>query len=196
MSSNRIGPGRQEVPQDGAVQTLASDETSEATGTLRQHISGTGNKVMARIYLKRTLTGFMPADEASLELSRKFKQGEVYRADVVKPRNYNHHKLCFALLNLTYENLPEKYAQSYASFDQFRYAVAEAAGHVESYVSIEGEIKTTPRSISYDSIPDDVEFGQIMAAMMTVCARILSLEAPMLEVEVARYADEHYGRAA
>src|SRR5690242_7535611 len=102
--------------------------------------------VMARIYLKRTLMGFLPADEASLELCRKFKQGEVYRADMVKPRSYQHHKLCFALLNLTYENLPEKYARSYASFDQFRYAVAEEAGHVESYVSLDGEIKTLPRS--------------------------------------------------
>jgi hypothetical protein len=151
---------------------------------------------MARIYLKRTLMGFLPADEASLELCRKFKQGEVYRADVVKPRSYQHHKLCFALLNLTYENLPERFARSYASFDQFRYAVAEEAGHVESYVSLDGEIKTIPQSISYDAIPDDVEFGKVMAAMMTVCARILQVSAPDLEMEVAKYADEHYGAAA
>lgn len=151
---------------------------------------------MARMYLKRTLMGFLPADEESLELCRKFKQGEVYRADVVKPRSYQHHKLCFALLNLTYENLPERFAKSYASFDQFRYAVAEEAGHIECYVSLEGEIKTIPKSISYDAIPDDVEFGKIMSAMMTICARILGMSAPDLEPEVAKYADEHYGRAA
>jgi len=151
---------------------------------------------MARIYLKRTLTGFIPADEPSSELSRKFKQGEVYRADVVKPRSYKHHKLCLALLSLTYENLPEKYAMSYASFDQFRYAVAEESGHVESYVSLQGEVKTLPKSISYDAVPDDVEFGQIMAGMMTVCARILEVSEPELAAEVSRYADDHYGRAA
>lgn len=151
---------------------------------------------MARIYLKRTLMGFLPADEASLELCRKFKQGEVYRADVVKPRSYQHHKLCLALLNLTYETLPEKYARSYPTFDLFRYAVAEAAGHVESYVSLQGEIKTQPRSISYDEIPDDVEFGRVMSAMMTICAGILQVTAPELEQEVAKYADQHYGRAA
>ena len=151
---------------------------------------------MARIYLKRTLTGFIPADEPSSELSRKFKQGEVYRADVVKPRSYKHHKLCLALLSLTYENLPEKYAMSYASFEQFRYAVAEESGHVESYVSLQGEVKTLPKSISYDAVPDDVEFGQIMAGMMTVCARILEVSEPELAAEVSRYADDHYGRAA
>ena len=151
---------------------------------------------MARIYLKRTLTGFIPADEPSSELSRKFKQGEVYRADVVKPRSYKHHKLCLALLSLTYENLPEKYAMSCASFDQFRYAVAEESGHVESYVSLQGEVKTLPKSMSYDAVPDDVEFGQIMAGMMTVCARILEVSEPELAAEVSRYADDHYGRAA
>lgn len=151
---------------------------------------------MARMFLKRTLSGFVPADEASLELCRKFKQGEAYRADVVKPRSYQHHKLCFALLNLTYDNLPEKYARSYASFDQFRYAVAEESGHVESWVSLQGEIRSKPRSISYDEIPDDVEFGKVMAAMMTVCARILDMSEPHLAAEVSRYADSHYGAAA
>jgi hypothetical protein len=151
---------------------------------------------MARMFLKRTLSGFVPADEASLEVCKKFKQGEAYRADVVKPRSYNHHKLCLALLNLTYDNLPEKFARSFASFDQFRYAVAEEAGHIESYVNLQGEIKTKPRSISYDEIPDDVEFGRVMAAMMTVCARILDVTEPMLAIEVSRYADAHYGAAA
>src|SRR4029077_7832534 len=151
---------------------------------------------MARMFLKRTLSGFVPADEASLQLCKKFKQGEAYRADVVKPRSYQHHKLCLALLNLTYDNLPEKYAKSYASFDQFRYAVAEESGHVESYVSLQGEIKTLPRSISYDEIPDDVEFGKVMAGMMTVCARILDVAEPQLAIEVSRYADAHYGAVA
>lgn len=151
---------------------------------------------MARIYLKRTLTGFVPADEPSAEACKKFKQGHAYRADVVKPRNYKHHKLCMALLNLTYENLPEKYAQSYASFDQFRYAVALESGHSEAFVTLEGQILTVPRSISYDEIPDDAEFGVVMAAMMTVCAKILDISQPELAAEVSKYADEHYGAVA
>lgn len=151
---------------------------------------------MARVFLQKTLTGFVPADEASKEIWHKYKTGGVYRADIVKPRSYQHHKLCMALLNLTYDNLPEKYAKCYASFDQFRYAVAEAAGHEESYVSLDGEIKTMPKSISYDAIPDDVEFGRVMAAMMTVCARILQTEESVLADEVSRYADDHYGAAA
>jgi len=151
---------------------------------------------MARLHLKRVLTGFVPADEPSLTLLRKYKVGEVYRADVVKPRSYQHHKLIMALLNLTYENLPEKYSRSYASFNQFRYAVAMASGHSESYVSLEGEICTMPKSLSYEAIPDDVEFGKVASAMMTVCARILEMSEPDLAAEVSKYADAHYGAAA
>lgn len=151
---------------------------------------------MACLYLRKTLSGFVAADEPSLELAKKFKLNSVYRAEIVKPRNYKFHKLTFALLNLTYENLPEKYARSYASFNQFRYAVAVASGHSESYVSLEGEICTMPKSLSYEAIPDDVEFGKVASAMMTVCARILEMSEPDLAAEVSKYADAHYGAAA
>jgi hypothetical protein len=152
--------------------------------------------IMATIYLKRTEQGFVPADEPSLEAARKYKIGEVYRAEVVKPRSYRHHKLCMALLNLTYQTLPECYAMTFPTFDTFRYAVAKEAGHCEAFIDLQGEIVTVPKSISYDAIPDDVEFGKVMASMMTVCAHILQVEHSELEVEVARYADQHYGRAA
>ena len=145
---------------------------------------------MARIYLKRTLSGFAPADEPSLELWKKFKPGEVYKADVVKPRNYLHHKLCFALLNLTYAN-----QDRWSNFEKFRKAVAIAAGHTEELVTVHGEIIRLPKSLSYDSL-DEVEFTQVMGAMMSVCAEILGMTAPELEPEVSKYADEHYGRAA
>lgn len=153
-------------------------------------------ELMARIYLRKTLRGFEPADDAGVVLHHKYKLNEVYRADIVKPRSYQHHKLCMALLTMTYNNLPEKYAKCFASFDQFRYAVAEESGHVEAYVTLQGEVKTKPASISYDAIPDDVEFGRVMAAMMTVCAKILDMAESRLAGEVSRYADEHYGSAA
>ena len=38
---------------------------------------------MARLYLKRTLSGFAPADEPSADIARKFKVGEIYRADII-----------------------------------------------------------------------------------------------------------------
>lgn len=149
---------------------------------------------MAEGYLRKTLTGYVPADEATAAIHRKHKVGEVYRGTIVKPRNYQHHKLAMALLNLTFTNLPENLERQYPTFDVFRYAIAEAAGHAETYPTLDGELRVRARSISYDAIPDDVEFGQVIAAMMTVCAGILKITAPELEEEVARYADQNYSR--
>jgi hypothetical protein len=145
---------------------------------------------MARIFLKRTLTGFMPADADAEEAVRLFKAGQVYRAEVVKPRSYQHHKLIMALLQLTFEN-----QERYANFEHFRKAVAIEAGHVEELVAIDGTIHFLPKSLNYDTL-DEVEFTKVGAAMMTVCADILCVAEPELEAEVSRYCDAHYGRAA
>lgn len=146
---------------------------------------------MARMYLKRTLSGFAPADEPSAELWKKYKTGEVYRGDVVKPRSYQHHKLCFALLNMTYAN-----QERYTNFETFRKAVAIEAGHVDELIKIDGEVTYLPKSLSYDAL-DEIEFTQVFGSMMTVCAKILhNMDLIELEAEVSRYCDEHYGRAA
>lgn len=145
---------------------------------------------MARLYLKRTLTGFEPADEPSRQTWKRYKLGEVYRSDVVKPRNYRFHCLCFALLNLTFENqeqyLPEQ-------FNMFRKAVTLQAGHYEEYIDLDGEIRKEVRSISYDEL-DDIGFERLFPKMMEVCAGILhNMNKMDLEREVIQYAISHYG---
>lgn len=145
---------------------------------------------MARLYLRKTLTGFIPADEESRSLGQKFKRDQVYRAEVVKPRSYRHHKLCFALLNLTFSNQDQ-----YDNFENFRKAVAMASGHCEEFHTLDGEVLKVPKSLSYDAL-DEIEFTAVFGAMMTVCCKILGVTAPMLEAEVSKYADQNYGRVA
>jgi hypothetical protein len=147
---------------------------------------------MAQIYVKRTLSGFDPADSPSCEAHRKLQLGHIYRADIVKPRNYKHHCLCLALLSLTFEN-----QERYTLFKDFRDAVAIEAGHVETFVTLDGEQLRRPKSISYDAIPDDVEFGRVMSAMMQVCSVILGgMDLYELQAEVSKYALTHYGVSA
>ncbi len=140
---------------------------------------------MADVYLRKTLRGFEPADEAGLELHRQYKLGEVYRAKIVKPRSYQHHKLCMALLSLTYQN-----QEKFTNFENFRKAVAIEAGHVEELVTIHGEVIRLPGSLSYEAL-DEVEFTKVFGNMMTVCAEILGMTAPSLRHEVDRYAADH-----
>ncbi len=145
---------------------------------------------MARLHLRKTLSGFQPADEASQEAWAKYKLGDVYRAEVVKPRSYKHHKLCFALLTLTYQN-----QERYTNFETFRKAVALASGHVETLPTLDGEVIELPGSLSYEAL-DEIEFTKVFGAMMTVCAKLLGVVSSDLAAEVDKYASEHYGVAA
>lgn len=144
-------------------------------------------------FLRKTLSGWEPSDEPSREVHRKHKLGESYRADIVKPRSYQSHKLCMALIDLTYSNLPEKYHRSWPTPRVFRRMLADAVGFVEEFYTRDGEKRTMPLSLSYSDLPDEVEFQKVFMAMMTVCAHLLDIEnIDTLSAEVSRYADENY----
>lgn len=156
---------------------------------------------MARLCLRRVLTGFVAADEESDAAMRRYKVGEVYKADVVRPRSWQHHKLIFALLSLTYKNLPETIEINgtmvatrglWPSFDKFRKSIALEAGHTETVITRDGVCHEGPGSLSYDAL-DEADFTRVSAAMMTICALILDLGEPELAAEVSRYADATYG---
>ena len=143
-------------------------------------------------FIKKTLTGWVPADEQAKAIHKREKLGSVYRADIVQPRNYQHHKMFMALMDMTFEN-QDTYTDDWA----FRSAVALEAGHVRQFVTLDGELHLIPLRYSYDDIPDEQDFAIAFAKAMTVCARILHMnDLQELEAEVSRYADEHYGRAA
>lgn len=140
-------------------------------------------------FIKKTLTGWVPNDDQAAEMHKKQKLGAVYRADIVMPRNYRHHCMFMALMDLTFQN-----QERYTDFWAFRTAVALAAGHVKEYITLDGVIALQPLRYSYDDIPDEADFGKAFGAAMTVCAGILNIEnCAELETEVSRYCDDHYG---
>lgn len=143
---------------------------------------------MSEIFQRRTLAGWVPANAESEAAWRKQKLGEVYRAKVTKPRHYKHHCLFMCLLELTFQN-----QERYLDDREFRRAVADAAGWVYEFTTLEGEIKRVPRSYSYDECPDEDEFTKEFGRAMSVCCAILQVTAPELEAEVSRYAGENYG---
>jgi hypothetical protein len=147
---------------------------------------------MAELYVRKTLSGFSTIDEAGQEAAKKFKLGEIYRAEIVKSRNYKHHCMFLALLEMCFLN-----QEKYANFRMFRRAVALEAGHVEQLITLDGEVQLIPLSYSYDEIPDENEFTEKFGAAMTVCARMMhNIGIPELEAEVSKYADQHYGLRA
>jgi hypothetical protein len=151
---------------------------------------------MAKVALTRTMSGWIPANNEAAELSRKYKVGDTYVADIKRSRNYKHHCLFMCLLELTYENLPLQLAKQWPTDRAFRRAVALEAGHCEEFVSSHGEIIRYPLAYSYDELPDEdaftVEFGKAMA----VCARMIGTSNDALAAEISRYAFERFRVAA
>lgn len=140
-------------------------------------------------YIRKTLTGWAPADEKAQAIHKREKLNQLYQADIVLPRNYERHCLFMVLLNeVTFPN-----QERYVDAQKFRRAVALAAGHSEEMMTLEGEILSVPLSYDYEHCPDEGEFIEKFGAAMTICAAILSHTAPELEQEVARYANEQYG---
>lgn len=58
------------------------------------------------IYCKVTPYGLAPRYNSDSELFQRLKMGSIVKCKVANPRNYKHHKKFFALLRLTFENLP------------------------------------------------------------------------------------------
>lgn len=59
------------------------------------------------IYCMVTDGGLIPMYDSDLEERKKLKRGDRVLCRITKPRNYEFHKKFFALVRLTYENLPE-----------------------------------------------------------------------------------------
>lgn len=58
------------------------------------------------IYCKVTPYGLAPRHPSDSEAFQRLRMGSIVKCKVANPRNYEHHKKFFALLRLTYENLP------------------------------------------------------------------------------------------
>jgi hypothetical protein len=65
------------------------------------------------IICKVTPYGLVPMFDSDLDLKKRLKVGSVVKCKVSNPRNYEHHKKFFALLRLTFDNLPGNLAEKW-----------------------------------------------------------------------------------
>lgn len=130
--------------------------------------------------LSKTSGGTLaPADPQAVEYLSKLKIGQIVRAEVTRPRNYQFHKKYMALLNFAFDAW-EPQAKEYKgqkvekNFDQFRKDVAILAGYYEASYKITGEVRLTAKSISFASMDED-EFQALYSATISVIlSRILT----------------------
>lgn len=112
---------------------------------------------MAQFLAAKKLSALYPVDEAGEAVLRSMGQGEIVSLVIRRPRNIRHHRLFWALMGLTWENLPH---ERYPTVEALVTEVKIATGHYDQrIVHLGGTQYTvlTPRSISFAAM-DQVEF--------------------------------------
>lgn len=106
------------------------------------------------ILCKVTPYGLVPLYDSDLDLKKRLKVGATVKCKVSNPRNYEHHKKFFALLRLTFDNLPTHLAQQWQVHnegDMLR-RFKRDLGYYTSAINERGEREVEYQSISFSAM--------------------------------------------
>ena len=108
------------------------------------------------IYCKVTPYGFVPMYNSDLELKKKLKEGSVVKCKVSNPRNYQFHKKFFALLRLTYDNLPVSLVEKWniRTVEDMLRRFKRDLGYYTSNRNEKGELEIDYLSISFAAMEE------------------------------------------
>lgn len=111
-----------------------------------------------KINLIKTNDGsFVACDEESQAKMSKFKVGVVHSHDVKVNQNYRLHQKVFGFFTFCtrhYYGDNEAHKSKY-NVDYVRGEITKAAGYYEHVFNRTGGFKVVPRSVSYESMPDE-----------------------------------------
>ncbi len=108
------------------------------------------------LFLTKRPDAFIATDHAMIEAMNGIKNGETVKAVITVPRNLQHHKLLFALLNLVWKSQPEP--QMFPTVESLLDTLKMATGHVK-------EVRTVTQthdgkfSWSVILVPDSISFA-------------------------------------
>lgn len=127
---------------------------------------------MAEIHMKRAPHGLVPATADAAEMLAKIGIGKPVNAKVTQPRNGKFHRKFFGMLDVAYSNheWPEvstNWGKATVSRDLFRQYVTVKAGYYEAALTPHGEVRCTPKSISWAKM-DETEFERLYSAVLDV----------------------------
>lgn len=111
------------------------------------------------IYCRVTPYGLVPLYDSDHDLKQRLRVGSTVRCRVSLPRNYRFHKKFFALVRLTFDNLPLPLVERWnvrSENDMLR-RFKRDLGYYSSTVNDLGEREIEYRSISFSAM-DEQEF--------------------------------------
>ena len=131
--------------------------------------------------VKRSDNSFIAANDSDYDNVLKIKIGETYKYVVTKPRNLNHHRKFFALLNKVYEN-----QERFKHFEDLRNELIKEAGYFEEYVTLQGELIRKAKSIAFGNM-DQFEFDNLYSKIKDVVCIHFKITSQQIEDEINQY---------
>jgi hypothetical protein len=136
----------------------------------------TDTNIVGNLYLTRTIAGLAAVDDAGKDILRKIKLGRMVLCDVKQPRNIQHHRKFFALLNTVWQASGE-----WATVEDLLVELKIKLGVTKDVAIIEsGEIVKIVGSISFAAM-DQIEFDKFYErAIQALCVMAGGIDSNML----------------
>lgn len=128
---------------------------------------------LMELYLRKGTGGtLLPDSQADLDKLKGFGHGEVIKAVVTRPRNYQFHKKFMKLIEYAYNcwDQPEtenKHGPVRKSLTTFRKDLTILAGFYEQVMRLDGSVRIEAKSISFARM-EQHEFDQLYSAVIDV----------------------------
>lgn len=131
---------------------------------------------MSDLYLTRTIHGLGVVDDAGKEVLRKIKLGKMIRCEITQPRNIQHHRKFFALLNTVWQA-----AGDWVTVEDLLVELKIKLGVTKDIVIRDsGEIVKIVGSISFAAM-DQLEFEKFYErAIQALCLMAGGIDSDML----------------
>ena len=119
-----------------------------------------------------TREGWRPYGGEAEEAHRKQKRGDVVMLDWKRPRNINHHRKYWALINFVHENLPEHMDERYPTPGALHKEMKLQARHYEIHVTLGGTPVYMPKPTDFGAMGQD-EFNEYYSAVLSAITRFV-----------------------
>ena len=141
------------------------------------------------LFLQRSLNSLKPVDAHGEEMLRGLPKGKHLKAVITQPRNVQHHRKFFALLNAIHPH-----QDTYPTIDSLLCAMKCALGYGETVELPDGRIVLVPGSISFAKM-DQADFSNFYArAVALIETKILpGVDSADLKREVAEIMRGQHG---
>ena len=133
---------------------------------------------------------YTPMYESDIEASRKFDTGQEIVGSASKKdlRNIGHHRKLFALLKLTFCNLPVKYQALIKNADELLTEIKLQIGHREKRVSLGGQEYYVPKSIAFHNLGQEAFDEFYNKTLDFICEYLLpGVDRPEIEAQIVEF---------